>query len=97
VNLGELLRRADEELRSIRETLDRSAGSTASATRVWRRAGYNGVQQHPEPVVLEGAQALVLIPVIPYTQSGVFGRGRRRPRSGRRLGAYPLAHLLRGA
>ena len=39
----------------------------------------------------------VCIPMIPYTQSGVFGRGRRRPRSGRRLGTYPLAHLLRGA
>jgi hypothetical protein len=31
------------------------------------------------------------IPMIPYTQSDVFGRGRRRPRSGRRLGAYPVS------
>jgi hypothetical protein len=34
---------------------------------------------------------LVRIPMIPYTQSDVFGRGRRRPRSGRRLGAYPVS------
>jgi hypothetical protein len=33
----------------------------------------------------------VRIPMIPYTQSDVFGRGRRRPRSGRRLGAYPVS------
>ena len=33
----------------------------------------------------------VRIPMIPYTQSDVFVRGRRRPRSGRRLGAYPVS------
>ena len=31
------------------------------------------------------------IPMIPYTQSDVFVRGRRRPRSGRRLGPYPVS------
>ena len=36
-------------------------------------------------------QLRVRIPMIPYTQSDVFGRGRRRPRSGRRLGAYPVS------
>ena len=34
---------------------------------------------------------IMRIPMIPYTQSDVFGRGRRRPRSGRRLGAYPVS------
>lgn len=38
-----------------------------------------------------GTHDRVRIPMIPYTQSDVFGRGRRRPRSGRRLGAYPVS------
>ena len=37
------------------------------------------------------AEGELRIPMIPYTQSDVFGRGRRRPRSGRRLGAYPVS------
>ena len=34
--------------------------------------------------VRDASAARVRIPMIPYTQSDVFGRGRRRPRSGRR-------------
>ena len=41
--------------------------------------------------VIPALRQRLRIPMIPYTQSDVFGRGRRRPRSGRRLGAYPVS------
>jgi hypothetical protein len=53
-----------------------------------------GVLGDADPVLRTVALAIVAflrIPMIPYTQSDVFGRGRRRPRSGRRLGAYPVS------
>jgi hypothetical protein len=95
-------RQLGQRARSDLQPAAPSPGGAGRRSRCWQECpwpwasqerckGPRGVFWRTTAMSYGRSESYLRIPMIPYTQSDVFGRGRRRPRSGRRLGAYPVS------